>query len=519
MKKFKLALLILGISFFASCSGDVVENTVAEDSTMAKLTVIVRDAITGELIDGAEVSLLPSEIAVTRGGIVSFNDVRIGTQNLKIEKTDYASVSTVTSNNSLNPIAVNQTGGEYMFTADERSVTVFLYPKTASVYGYVFYSNAKGQILPAEGAKVYAELASEAFIVRLFEVQTDINGKYSFESLPASANARIWAVAPEGGLDGIRFESVSLAGSLTLSAGSYYVGRGSFTQNNANFEASFNSTVAKDGDIVFTFTESIDQSSIKFSDNAYNSTVRVVPAATVKWEWESNKLTITPLHEWEDDITVTFRDLKSASGKLFRNLSEVTVNITLELEDLSGTVVDGVAVVSPENFNYDATSADLRWNIVEDAKYYAIYRKGDRDSSYVLEEGGWFPAIKGATIGSRNGVSLGGALNGRTVSFIVRAKNNASMSLLDPAKAVDVIDKVKPTLITSSNPKCIVFNEPIDKKSLSITPLTDIKPSSDFDICIDPVVTAQTQYNISGIKDQYGNLYGANGTRAITINP
>jgi hypothetical protein len=353
--------------------------------------------------------------------------------------------------------------------------------------------------------------------------------------------------------------------------------------NSADFEAKYNNTVAKNGDIVFAFTEKINKSLVKIGN-----TVTVNADATLKWD--DTTLTITPLHQWEDDIIVTFNELKSTSGKTFGvaikrenprdwesfdlneyqycdnyscvlkynncaeffndylvqrgyvdyreillwgfyTLCEATweqltyevsydynpsIPIALKLKDLSTAAVDGIAVISPDNFNYNATTADLRWNIVEGAESYAIYRKNDLTSSYV-KVGSSHAAIKGATIGHANDVSLGGALHGRTVSFIVRAENRTSISPLYDSLAVKVMDKIKPTLIASSNPKCLAFSEPINKKDLVIAPSTDIDPTNERMICIDPVVPGT--YTISNIKDQYGNLYGTAGTGTITITP
>jgi len=441
MKKIKLALLVLGASLFAGCSGDAVENT-NERATTSKLTVIVRDAITGELVDGAQVSLLPSGPVVAKGGKASFDDVRMGTQSLKVEKTGYASVNAATASNTFNQIAVNATEGEYIFTPDERSITVNLYPETTDVYGYVLYANTKGQTLPVENATVYVELTATGLIKRAFEFKTGADGKYSFEKLPTGTTARIWAAAPEGGLDGIAFENLTINAGLLLVAGSRYVDPVAFSQatnNKAVFEAIYSGTVAKDGDIVFTFTEAIDPSSIKVGSSP---TVTVNPAATLKWE--SSKLTISPLPgtEWKNNITVAFNNgstviLKSASGKTFSG----SFTIALELEDLSKAVV--VLALFPEGFDYgsDATTANLRWDIVKGATSYDIYRRNDKDSTYRFVEE--VLAIEGATIGWRDDVSLGTAggdpsLKERTVSFIARAKNNTSISPLDTTKAVKV---------------------------------------------------------------------------------
>jgi len=515
MKKIKLALLILGISVFASCSGDTVESTgVTEETIEAKLTVIVRDAITGESIDEAEVSLLPSESILAKDGIALFDDVRIGTHTLKIEKPGYASVS-ATASIARNNIAVNQTEGEYIFTASENTITVLLSPESTNLYGYIYYLNAKGQILPAKDVKVYVEFLGTSLINKLFEAQTNASGKYSFESLPAGIRARAWAVAPESGLDGIKYESFEI-GSEILPVGNVYIDEYQFfgqDQNNANFKVNYNSTVAKDSNIVLTFTENIDLNSIEVG-----KTVRVNAEATLKWG--SKALTITPLNEWEDDIEVYLTDLKSKNGKTL-SIEEQKITIALKLKDLSSTVVDGLAIISPERINYNATTVDLRWNLVEGATSYDIYRKDDKDtSSYVRVKE--YSAIKGATIGNVS-VSLGrddALLNGRIVSFIVRAKNKTSISPLDTSKAVKVIDKIKPTLMTSGDPKCLVFSEPINKTTLSVLPLTDkLETPNDNTVCINQVVTVSTTYAITGIKDLYGNEYGPTGTGIIIISP
>jgi len=520
MKKIKLALLVLGASLFAGCSGDAVENTNERD-TASKLTVIVRDAITGELVDGAQVSLLPSGPVVAKGGKASFDDVRMGTQSLKVEKTGYASVNTVASE-ATNNIEVNGTEGEYIFSASERSITVNLYPETASLYGYVFYTSAKGQTLPAEGAKIYVEFTDNSLINKLFEKQIDANGKYSFDSLPAGATGKVWAVVPEGGLGGIAFERCDIAASKKLVVGSNYAGDAKFSNNAANFEAFFGSTVAKDGDIEFTFTEAIDQSSIKIGSSP---TVKVTPdgKSALKWDWESNKLTISllPLQEWESDVSVAFSNLKSASGKTFSS----TITISLGQKNLSSAAVDGVAIVpQPEGFNYDATTVNLRWNLVEGATAYEIYRKYDKDAGYVLAAE--VKATPGATIGSLDNVDLDGSLQGRTVSFIVRAKNSTSISPLnftntaDSIRVANVKDNVNPTLVSNSG-ECLEFSEPISISALSIDPLTKIEESNDekTKICIAPAVEAATHYVVSGIADQAGNKFGSDGKATITVTP
>jgi hypothetical protein len=573
MKKIKLALLLLGIAVFANCSGDAVESMGADkETTMAKLTVIVRDALTGKSIDGAQVSLLPSEPVLATDGIASFEDVRIGNHTLKIEKTGYASVSR-SAEIDISGIEINQTEGEYIFKAFGNSIEVRLHPESAKVHGYIYYINAKGLRFPAEGVKVYFELYSE-FVKKLFEETTDSDGKYSFENLPADVYPiRAWAVPPEDGLDGIAFESIDISTSKLLAGGDSYYGYSLFALSSQNlvFGASYNKTVAKDGIIEFTFTEAIDQSSLVIGGT--NSTVTVTPPSAII-KWESNKLTITPAPEWEgiDAVQVKFNNLVSVSGKTLSlamvedsrtystyqrdqwgdvscaklvsrllsggnqvrswrvnkddaNKCDVTyqpenptVKIALEFEDLSGKAVDGLAIATyQKEFDYDAYYVELRWNLVEGAQYYDIYRKDSTNASYILHSSITIP--KGATIGG-GGVTfyLPDYLNGRTVSFIVQARNATSISPLDPEKAISIRDNVKPRLIyKGTSDGCLIFSEPIDKKTLGITPKTaEIDDGTDDDeVCI--INADPAEYTISGIQDQYGNKYGTDGSEKITI--
>jgi len=545
MKKFKLALLILGISLFASCSGDTVENTAATEATKAKLVIIARDAVTNELVDGVTITLQsPKKSATTKGGIVTFKDVRIGTHNIKVEKAGYASLS-VEIPIDYEQIPVNETEGENLFSANEGAFIVSLYPETATAEGYVFYTNARGVTLPAEGAKVYIDLGEE-HIKRLLEAETDADGKYTFTELPAGSYVKdIRVVAPEGGLDGIVFESTNIpiidedGHPAPIPSGNSHIPPVTFTLNNANFVPEYKSTVAKNGNIVFTFTEDIDQSQITVG-NAVGTSVRVYYGSTThpaSIKFGSNTVTISPLPEWrsyldgntDDNIIVRFSNLKSVTGKSYSR----EIEITLELKDLSKAVVSGLDIYpSTQKFDYSDYRVSLIWNAVEGADYYIVYRQNDKDSTYrKIKE---VKAIKGATAyNTNNDVDDNydddgdyhniGNLNGRTVSYKVVAGNKTSISPIAQATALVVKDNTAPKLTSSGiSGQCAYFTEPVSKKALTVAPTLDASNINvtgggiaDYgtNVCITGTVTAGS-YTISGIKDQIGNDYS--GT-AVTI--
>jgi len=516
MKKLNLILMLLGMAFFAGCSGDAVENIgVNDEAIKAKLTIIVRDVVTGAPIEGAEVSLLSANKSTfTKAeGLASFDDVRVGTYRLKIELDDYVSVQEPVTI-SREGIAANETEGDFMYVAGEYSKTVWLNPKKTNLYGYIFYVNNKGQTLPAEGSKVYVELLGGSFIEKLFDATVDENGKFSFEAkLPVAVPCRVWATPPESGLEDIAFETLEIYSSITLLEGSRDVGKQTFSQtkNNENFEVSYNRTVAKDGNIVFDFTAAINPSSLKVGTNA---TVQVkvndvLVAVTTKWEDDNKKLTITPAAEWENDVNVIFTGLKSLSGKEYKN----DIIIILETPVLD-KAVDGLKAFSggsSESFNYNATSVNLRWNLVEGATSYIIHRQDNKDTLYVPI--GEVTITKGAEIGSRDFVSLGGALEGRTVSFMVQASNKNSKSPLDLTKTIKVVDNMSPISLVTDDSKCLKFNEPIDQKTLSVSG-TSIVYKNDNYAC---VASTSGTYTITGIQDQAGNKYNTDGTGTITF--
>jgi len=174
MKKLNLILLLLGIALFAGCSGDAVEDLgINEDTLKAKLTISVRDAVTGLPIDDAKVTLVSAnQPALTKGGLASFENVRIGAHKVQIEKDDYAAIF---GELEIERNKVKNTDGSIFFTASMKSIDVTLNPANAELYGYIFYTNTKGQTLPAVGTKVYVDLGSH-FVQNIKSADVDANG-------------------------------------------------------------------------------------------------------------------------------------------------------------------------------------------------------------------------------------------------------------------------------------------------------------------------------------------------------
>jgi len=515
MKKIKLALLALGISIFASCSGDVVENVgISEETTKAKLNVNVRDAITGLPISDAEVSLIDASPATTdEDGLVSFKDVRIGTHIVRIEKSGYASfIYDIEITDA--GVAVNATVGEAIYEAKENSLYLPLFPVgETDFYGYIYYQDNKGNYVPAKDVEVFVELPSY-LSKRVFSASTNGDGKFELKGeLPAGVDGRIWAVPPSSGLGGVMFETLSL-GELSrhgdLTGGNIDLGIEYFNQNNVTFEATYNKTVKKDGDIVFNFTEDIDQNYLRVDRD--NESVKVTSSnVAVDIKWNGRKLTISPKTEWKGNVTVAF-DLRSTSGQYY-NKSHA---ISLVRENLSAEVVSGLFIVDADSVDYDTDAIKLRWDLVEGATAYRVYYKEDKeDTSYTL----WTTVseVKGATIGSTDFTLPGWEIKGRTINFIVQAVNEISVSKLDPDEAVEVRDVIAPKLVGKDD-WCLYFSEPINEEKIDADPDADDLWISNNQICIFDAVSRSTKYTISGIQDQWGNKY-KDGKETLTIQP
>jgi hypothetical protein len=242
--------------------------------------------------------------------------------------------------------------------------------------------------------------------------------------------------------------------------------------------------------------------------------------------------------------------------------------ITVTQKDLSNEKIKVEMLQKADAIDYDAQRVDLRWDIVEGADGYRIYRK--------VNEEGYKPiaTVLTSDMGSakriyKDGVELnenGDYINGDKVSFIVQAYNRSSQSKLDisDAQRLDVSDVVKPELTSDlgifsdwvengsvikylyTNPnkdedmqineRCLEFSEPMDMPELLEEKEGDwtsgrllIKHSWKWwsnSLCLTLYVKAgdalsdavfSADYKLDWLKDKAGNELVDGSTKKINI--
>jgi hypothetical protein len=547
MKKYLLLLLSMGMAaLLSTCSGDTLESDGRENSPIkSKLTVMVYDAISGKPID-AEVFLLSAKKSeVATKGTVTFEDVRVGEHSLRVEMTGYASKLAYTYID-LVPAATNgvESKNNIVAVSNEKVEKILLYPQGTTLVGYVCYENKYSDCNPANDVIVSVEILDDWFVKKYFESKPTEDGKYKIEGLPTTntANYKIEAV-PTKDLGGINFASIEIETGLpTLNAGEISNTTVlKFTQNRDNeafFEvASYPHTFKKtDQKITFTFSESIDKNRIYAEPQTFKIKQGGVTPA-VSHVWANNTLEITRLEsEWkDDDIIIEFYDLKSVSGKTLGG--EYT--ISLELVDLAkGDAVKGVRAIPIRPIDYNETEINLRWELIEGATSYDIYRKDSAAANYVLATSVVIP--KEIAIGFKYNLSLGfEILSDREVSFIVQAVNKKSKSPLETentetkiVKAV-VKDVVAPKLldpVETSNGNIrwtkgrkdfdITFSEPINKETLEGIPQGfELLDSDDEILHFYVEAGVNSNFTLTGLKDKAGNYYNQGGRLNVEVLP
>jgi hypothetical protein len=171
---------------FTACGDTLVDADNPPINTTAKLNVFVVDNDTGEPIGGATVKLISTgESAVTdaSNGGVNFSNVYTGSSHtVLVEKVGYASISSTAN--------IDGSISENNYIADENTVKVSLYPKTASLDGYLYYPDTidASKSNPAAGAKIVIRYNNSSNILNKYDTTTvDAGGKFAFSNLAAGA--------------------------------------------------------------------------------------------------------------------------------------------------------------------------------------------------------------------------------------------------------------------------------------------------------------------------------------------
>jgi len=462
----RFSLLAAGIIalLFSACSDNVVESG---SPIEAKLTVLVKDASTGEPLAATSVKLLSTGKSATTdaAGIAVFKDVYVGSHRLLIEKADYAA--------AVHDAEINGYSG----VASEESVLVTLYPLTAGLDGYLFYEN-EGIEAVAAGATVRIQLNSDNFVQKIYDVTVGADGKFTFEGLPAvGIDYRLFAL--EHTFNGAIYGTKSLT-AISLAPGTVVRKE---THEKYSSDASlfvllgYSNVVSSTDDVVFEFSDDIDVGSLT------SASLNIDNNQVADKIWSGKTLTLKPAGKWgASSFNVTFTGVKSVKGKLFPNAS---YKVTALSEDLSASKVAGLVNTNTDDLNYDGGSVRLKWDEVPGATSYEIYRKGTGEENFNFIGSPLdlaFPTRYIDNIDLRGGIEY---------EYLVQAKNTSSRTLLTGITPVKVFDKVKPELsyLNYYNTPDTVYSE-INASALNYTTSNDYQISSiQFNEPMDTVAT------------------------------
>jgi len=365
----KKLLTLLAALLLCSC-GEGVLNQIDEQKAKeakSRLYITVLDNSDNKPIADAKLNLQSAgKIANTAAtGIAVFEDISVGDHLLVIKKEEYA---TALVSPTVSEISVAEDGGR---ATQERYK---LYSKTASIEGYVQYTDAKGQTKALTGLPVrvtfngcnLAEKATDT-------VLTDSKGKFKFDKLPAVEDDCDYSIESMGAVIGTQtfnaktfsFNSkpaLKKGGKVNLGAIDEKNGVGLFTLVSYNREIA---NGAETTPVVFTFSENI----------AANQQGKVTVNSSVAYTVTiaTNTVTIKPLTKWVEDFSVVFNDIKSESGKTY----STTPYIYVLPKDVSALKVEDLKLISGEDIYYSTPRAKITFKKIEDASY-----------RYYLEEGG-----------------------------------------------------------------------------------------------------------------------------------
>jgi 5-hydroxyisourate hydrolase-like protein (transthyretin family) len=373
-KKLSLLLTAGTLAMLSACGDSVVETDA--NPPINKLTVFVRDTITGKPLEGANVELLSTgETAVTAAnGAIIFSTVYTGQEaTVLVQKTGYASIK------KSDDINGNSDNGNYV--THENTFPIYLYPKTASVDGYLFYKTKEdaSKQKPAIGAKVELQLAGSDFLDRIYTAEVDANGKYAFSELPA-VGTQYSLVGLAWNLDGVAFGGVNIcspcaSGALKPGVPAHIAAAPAYDIDGLFKVKDYNLRIGPTTPIVFTFSDEINLADLSKRSASVPST------RAANFAWTATTLTVTPVNEWQAgsfDVTITAESVKGT--QLTGGPYAITVvtpdtdlsNVTMGVPTFIAKTSDYDSLKWDKPANATVTSYEV-WYKTSSEKYYSLY--------------------------------------------------------------------------------------------------------------------------------------------------
>jgi hypothetical protein len=365
-------LTLLAALLLCSC-GEGVLNQLDEQRAQdakSRLHITLTDNSDGKPIASAKLNLQSAgkTAETAASGMAVFEDINAGVHLLLITAEGYASA------------IVEPYVEEVRVPGDGRTTqgNYRLYPKSATLEGYIQHTDSKGQTKGVDNLPVriffnpYCNSGNSGLILAetVTEEVLTVNGKFKFENLPAIGDNCNYSIETIGATIGDQtygartlFNSNSdsrLEKESKVNIGTVDIANGVslFTLANYNREIEYG---AEETPVVFTFSENI----------AANQTgkISVTPAAGYNVSIEGNAITLTPVSRWAADFTVGFSNLKSESGKTYNSNSQVKVL----LKDISGEKAGDLKLLPGTIIDYQDNTASIMFKKVEGATGYNYY--------------------------------------------------------------------------------------------------------------------------------------------------
>jgi len=368
----RISILLAGLTaLLCSCGDDTVENSdFLKPNAKSRLYVTVLDNSDGSLVGGATLNLQSAGKTTTTSaqGVAVFEDLDVGTHLLRVNHNDYATVIKETDVSEVDAVTAGDKANQSV---------VRLYPKGATIEGYIYHKTSDGKITAAAGVPLRITFGCD--IAEVAETTTGPNGRFTFEKMPI-ADCDYYIETTGGTIDGKAYGALRLFYNFSLKKGSNNIGSKSLGDGVNIFTLlGYDKEVSSEtAPLVFTFSENIaanQQSKVTISGGS---------GAAFNVKIEGSVVTLTPVTSWGQnfvDVDVDFTDLKSESGKTFSTTATVGVPT-----DISEAAITGLQFNPGETFGYyeNGVYRTIKFNKVEGATGYNYYLREQNGNLWTL---------------------------------------------------------------------------------------------------------------------------------------
>ncbi|MBN1756789.1 MAG: carboxypeptidase regulatory-like domain-containing protein [Chitinispirillaceae bacterium] len=448
MRKYRLYMYALffgiGVFFYLQCestylpvdSGKKIDYL--QGNTVARVVLKVLDYHSSAPLSGAMVKILGLDSAKTdSAGTVTFDSVKTGAYLITCTKKGFAGITdqvslSIDSNSNTVPVVSQSTD------------LLFMAKSGVAVKGNLYFEN-ENKISPANGATIECRLTNPTItFLDPIVVATSENGTYTFRNLPEYCTYTL-TVLPlsDESLTYKQAAATTVAGTAagdSLRAANIILQKftdGTFIILNHNLE-----TFTRDDSLKFEFSETVDIDLLS-ADSIYimmNPGTRILTKQI--WQKSGKNLVIFPFNgTWDPGKTYTLviRKIRSVSDKPLDNTGFNAYTFSPQTSGSLGNVNDlhyRVGAFDTTKVDYNTSTLNLLWSVLENATQYQIYQKSSIDSSWSF--------LVGVTDTITSITTSQQFTLGKVMRYIVLGKNSSNLSSFESATVLTVKDNKKP---------------------------------------------------------------------------